>query len=331
MAVEQRHSGLSDTQLEHFREEGFVVVKGLLDPHDVLEPLLEEYAIVLDRLASELYADGRIASTYADLPFGERFIQIERETNDTHAQYFDFSLPQGGITADTPIWLGPAVFDVLTCAPLLDAAESILGGEISVNPVHHVRIKSPEQVGARDEATGLNKLGATNWHQDHGVVLPEADDSDILTVWFPLTEARVEHGCLQVIPRSHHRGLLDHCLNPPGGLEVPAHVASRDSALPLPTSPGDVIFMHKQTIHGSLSNVSDRIRWSLDLRYNPTGQPTGRKLFPEFVARSRQRPETEISGADAWAQLWRQTQTALADVELNGPFHRWDLDAPVCA
>ena len=38
--------------------------------------------------------------------------------------------------------------------------------------------------------------------------------------------------------------------------------------------------MHKHTIHGSLPNVSDEIRWSLDLRYNPTGQPTGRPEFP---------------------------------------------------
>lgn len=322
--------GLTSAQLQHFRDEGYVVVEGLLDL-SVIESLMDEYGVVLDRLAQELFAEGRIESTYSELAFGERFMQIERETNDTHAQYFDFSLPQGGITAETPIWLGSAVFDALTSEPLLDAVETILGGEITVNPVHHVRIKSPEQVGARDELTGLNKLGATNWHQDNGVVMPEADDSDILTVWFPLTVAGIEHGCLQVIPRSHHLGLLDHCLNPPGGLEVPAHVASRDTAVALPTKPGDVIFMHKQTIHGSLSNVSDRIRWSLDLRYNPTGQPTGRELFPDFVARSRAHPETEIAGAAQWAELWRQTQADLTNVELNGPFHRWDLDAPVCA
>lgn len=323
-------TGLTAEQVERFHEDGYLVVEGLIGVDEVLDPLVREYEQVLDRLARELHAAGRIADTYDDLPFGERFIRIERETNETNAQYFDFSLPQGNIRHDTPMWLGPAVFQALVYPPLLDAVESIIGGEIYSNPVQHVRIKSPERLGAHDES-GRTKMGATNWHQDNGVVLPVADDSDILTVWFSLSDARVEHGCLQVIPRSHRLGLLAHCPAGPGGLEIPEHVASRDEALPLPTRRGDVIFMHKRTIHNSLSNVSDEIRWSFDLRYNPIGQETGRGAFPGFIARSRANPERALRSRDEWEALWFAARAHLADVQYSEPFNRWSADAPVCA
>jgi phytanoyl-CoA hydroxylase len=323
-------TGLTTDQVERFHEDGYLVVEGLISATEVLDPLVREYEQVLDRLAHELYAAGRIADTYTDLPFSDRFIQIERETNETNAQYFDFSLPQGNIRADTPMWLGPAVFQALVHPPLLDAVESIIGGEIYSNPVQHVRIKSPERLGAHDES-GRTKMGATSWHQDNGVVLPVADESDILTVWFSLSDAAVEHGCLQVIPRSHRLGLLAHCPAGPGGLEIPEQVASRAEALPLPTRRGDAVLLHKRTIHNSLSNVSDRIRWSFDLRYNPIGHETGRGAFPGFVARSRANPDSALRGRDEWEALWFAVRAHLAAVDYSAPFNRWNADAPVCA
>jgi phytanoyl-CoA hydroxylase len=323
--------GLTAAQVEQFHEDGYLKVDALISPTGVLDPLVREYEGVLDRLATTLHAAGRIAETYAGLSFSDRLIQIEAETNDTNAQFFDFSLPQGNVKVDTPMWLGPAVFRALTDPRLLDAVESIIGGEIYSNPVQHVRIKVPERLGARDEETGRTKMGATNWHQDNGVVLPVADASNILTVWFSLSDARQEHGCLQVIPRSHLNGLLPHCPAGPGGLEIPERVASRDDALPLPTRRGDVIFMDKRTIHSSLSNVSDEIRWSLDLRYNPIGQATGRGAFPGFVARSRQHPGSELRSHEAWADLWYQARAHLATTKYDLPFNRWSSDAEVCA
>ncbi len=46
----------------------------------------------------------------------------------------------------------------------------------------------------RDPETGALKMGATSW-RDNGVVMPEADETRMLTVWFPLRDAGVEHGC----------------------------------------------------------------------------------------------------------------------------------------
>lgn len=323
-------TGLSRSQLEQFDREGFLKIEGLLDPVEDLDPIIAEYHDVLDRLAHTLHEQGKLSSVYAELPFGERLIRIYTETGEVHSQFFDFSLPQGNVESDTPMWVGPAVFRALTNPRLLDAVESFIGGEIYSNPVQHVRIKPPERYVVKDEE-GRARLGATNWHQDNGVVLPEADGSDILTVWFSLTDAQVEHGCLHVVPGSHREGLLTHCPGGPGGVEIPEQVLDRDRAVVLPTKRGDVLFLHKRTAHGSLSNVSDQIRWSFDLRYNPIGQETGRGVFPGFVARSRRDPGSELRDPAAWAELWYETRRRMAETNYNGAFNRWSADAPACA
>ena len=325
---------LTTEQIHSFEEDGYVKVKSLLDPEEFLDPLVDEYGVLLDQLAERLANDGEISSRYEELPFSDRLTRIYQESGRVHANYFDMSLPQGGVTHNTPMWHGPAVFAVLTAPALLDAAESLIGPEIYSNPVQHVRIKPPERLTPRDESTGRVQLGATPWHQDSGVVTEEADESEILTVWLPVWDADEASGCLQVVPGSHREGTFTHCpgtkATSPSGLQIPAHLFRISDAVPVPMRRGDVLFMHRLTCHNSLSNVSDRIRWSLDLRYNPTGQPTGRAAFPGFVARSRSNAETELRDAEAWADMWRATREALAPAE-DPTFNRWTADDPACA
>jgi phytanoyl-CoA hydroxylase len=321
---------LSPEQVAQFEEQGYLVVEQLLDPVADLDPIIEEYKGVLNRLAEDLYEQGQITSLYEELPFGERLIRIYQESGKVHAQYFDFSLPQGNVKHDTPMWVGKAVFNALTNPRLLDAVESIIGPEIYSNPVQHVRIKPPEHLTPRDEK-GVIQLGATPWHQDNGVVLPEADETDMLTVWFPLLDAPVEAGPLQVIPYSHRDGLRTHCPGRVGGLAIPDSLLEMDQAIPIPLKRGDALFLHRRTCHASLPNVSDNIRWSFDLRYNPIGQATGRGAFPGFVARSRSNPASELHDAAAWADMWRETRRRLAEENYSQPFNRWDSRALVCA
>ena len=321
---------LDASQLDHFHRYGYLPVAGLLDPDADLQPVADEYQGVLDRLACDLQTEGAIPETYSELGFGERFMRIVAATGSAHSQYFDFSLPQTGIESTTPMWTGPGVFALLTNPSLLDAVESVVGPEIESNPVQHVRIKPPQGLVAPELATNQHALHATSWHQDNGVVTPDADDSEILTVWIPLTSATVRHGCLQVIPGSHTGEILVHCPSGPAGLEIPESVLSREGAVALPLEPGDVLFLHRRTAHASLPNVSGEIRWSFDLRYNPTGQATGRSAFPGFVARSRSDPASELRDAAVWARMWEDTRARLAAAQPER-FNRWESDAPACA
>ena len=110
------------------------------------------------------------------------------------------------------MWLGPSVFHLLTHAGVLDVVESVIGPEITSNPVQHVRIKPPEKA-LPDGATDV-LVRANPWHQDNGVVDPIADETHMLTVWISLSAATPENGCLRVIPESHRGALRTHCLNP---------------------------------------------------------------------------------------------------------------------
>lgn len=322
-----------------FHEQGFVKVKGVLNPETVLDPVIEEYSHVLDNLARDLYQTGEITSQYKELPFDKRILKIYQETGRQHAQYFDFSLPFQDVKADTPCWFGPAVFNAFVNENILDVLEELIGPEISSNPVQHVRIKPPEKYLPKDN-TGQPIIGATLWHQDHGVVVPEADDTNMVTVWFSLTDTPVEAGPLNVVPRTHRGDLLTHCNNYSknttmvAGRQIPEKLFPYTQATPLPTKRGDVIFMHKRTVHGSLANKSDNMRWSFDLRYHNTGSHSGREAFPSFIARSRSNPQSELRDPVKWNQMWMETRQKMAKINQGGmhdiAFGRWEDGHPDC-
>ena len=322
---------LTSDNLDFFIRNGYLRVENLLDPEKVIDPIIEEYSGVLSTLADELFDEGKISSKYAYLDFSERVTQIYEESNEVYNQYFDFSLPQSGINSDTPFWAGPAVFRALTDRKLLDFVEMFIGAEIYSNPVQHVRIKVPETRSPKDESGNI-VFGATPWHQDNGVITEDADDTDMLTVWFPLMDADEENGCLQVVPGSHKHGLVPHCPGYKGGVgtQIPEHLVDTPRAVPMPIKKGGVLFLHKKTVHSALPNVSDRIRWSFDLRYQPIGQPTGRASFPGFVARSKAHPEDELRSPEVWEEMWTHTRDSLANSE-QPRFNRWNGTDAVCA
>jgi phytanoyl-CoA hydroxylase len=323
---------LTTEQVDRFDNEGYLVVEDLIDVKAFLDPMVDEYQDLLDRLASDLYAQGKIPSTYQDLPFGRRLTQVYADTGKVWSQYFDFSLPFSNVKADEPCHFGPAVFAMLRNPDILDVAESLIGPEIYSNPVQHVRLKPPERLVPRDPTTGRVMLGATNWHQDASVVIEEADETNMLTVWVPITDATEENGCLAVVPRNHREGLLQHCVSPTLGNHLPEKFFAAERAKPIPLRRGGALFLHRKTPHSSLSNNSDDIRWSMDLRYNPTGQPTGRPEFPGFVARSRANPASELRDPAAWEQAWLDTRARMAGhPELVGAFYRWKEGDPGCA
>lgn len=312
-----------------FDELGYVLLEDVLDPVEDLGPIVQDYDALLDRLATNWQRAGAISSAYRELPFEQRFARVALEASQAGInwiQYFDFSLPQGGVTADTPIHLSEAVFNLLTHPRLLDVAEKLVGPEIVVNPVHHVRLKPPEEQVPQNMRGGLT--ARTPWHQDQGVVLPEADESDILTIWLPITAATVENGCLSVVPGSHRGELVTHCPGI-GGVQIPERLLA-GPGVPVPMRPGSILLLHRLTQHASLTNVSQGIRWSFDLRYQPADQPTGRPAFPAFLARSRAHPERVVRDWRDWVAMWEEARAAM--MQRRDPvFNRWTAKAPVCA
>ena len=332
---------LTDYQTKHFEEFGFVKVENAINPEKIIDPVIDEYKSVLDNLADQLFDNGNIKSKYQDCEFGERVTRIYADSGEVHNQFFDFSLPQSNIKNDTPFWAGPAVFDAIKNPELLDLVECFIGSEIYSNPIQHVRIKIPEKECPRDNE-GNVIFGATPWHQDAGVATDEIDSTDMLSVWFPLTDATEENGCLQMVPGSHKGKVLTHCPGfesktgrkvsnlGPMGLQIPEKLFRPENAMAVPMRKGDVLFFTKKTVHSAFPNLSDEIRWSFDLRYQPIGQPTGRDIFPGFVARSKRAPDSVLNDSETWYQMWKNARDTLARTE-QFEFNRWDGEDIACA
>jgi phytanoyl-CoA hydroxylase len=324
MSLTETATSPSTDKGRYLRDHGYLVLENVLDNEKFVEPVLDELAGVVSTVASQWKQEGVVPRTWER----ERLeLQLLALTSQTHGQsglqpltyYTDISLPKGDIHASSPMYLGEACFRLLSAEPLLDVVSEIIGPEIWLSPVGHLRIKPPEK-----QAPANNSLmSVTEWHQDNGVVLEEADQVETLTVWVPLTRATVQNGCLQVIPSKRDRDIHQHC----GNLSIPAHYLDVDRAVPLPMEVGSVLFMHPRTPHSSLPNsTEDEVRISFDLRYQPCEEPTGRPYFPAFCLRH---PGGRSTTWAEWSQGWLEARARLADQQL-GPFDRWKTGDPGC-
>ena len=306
-------------------ERGYVVVGDVLDPDAILDPVLEVMACHLGSWMRAQVARGLLPRTCEGWPLEDRLIECARRGVPGLAQALDISLPQGGIQADTPMLLAEEVFGLLSAPSLLDVLQPLLGEEIWLSPVGHTRMKVPSDIAP--EANGL--LGHVPWHQDNGVLLEEADDVDIVTAWIPLVDVDERVGCLQVIPTCRGHELIPHCPGG-GGLAIPPGQMPDRTPVPVPMRRGSVLLMHSRTVHSSMPNLTpDRVRLSLDLRYQSVPVPTGRPAFPSFLLRGHDRgiPAAEW---ESWRSTWLEIRNRLAGKE-PGKFNRWNSEEGMCA
>lgn len=100
------------------------------------------------------------------------------------------------------------------------------------------------------------------WHQDDFYVKGNKYE---LTVWVPLFDTNMEQGCLSVMPRSHRLGKIPHNLRV-GKKDMPTGIYDREVRL-IEMKRGDALFISSYLIHSSNLNISNQIRYSVQLRY----------------------------------------------------------------
>lgn len=94
------------------------------------------------------------------------------------------------------------------------------------------------------------------------------------TVWIPMGDTPIELGGLSVWLGSHKRGMLPSTQMPGAG---GSGIENDDLCGEMRTAnyqAGDVVMLHSHTIHASQPNqTGDRMRLSLDYRYQPISEP----------------------------------------------------------
>jgi ectoine hydroxylase-related dioxygenase (phytanoyl-CoA dioxygenase family) len=234
----------------------------------------------VDEIAADLFAAGLITDRYETSPFEARLADLFANLTD---QAF---LKYGRSWRDRL----PGYFDLMANPKILDAVESLIGSEIFANPVYNTRPKVPNVAA-----------GAVPWHQDRSY-WPDANANPVITVWIPLVEANLENGCLHIIPRTHRADLFNHHregLTGTGYTELDGEYVKTDRALPLPIPAGGAILFNDRCIHMSTPNRAKTVRWSVDLRYQPTDQDPMPQHGAGFLARSRRFPE-RVATLEDW-------------------------------
>jgi phytanoyl-CoA hydroxylase len=276
--------GLSAEQIDFFKEQGYLLLPGAVDPA-IFQPLIGEFEAIIEERARQAHAAGRLAEIYEDAPFERRMALVYRAMTEEDAA--DLWGKVHGKNQKTA-----GMFGIITHPALLDIVESLIGPEILAHPQFNSRAKLPHH-----QAT------VVPWHQDLGYLREDADETFMVNFWVPLVDAPLESGPLQVIPGSHRWGLIPHS-HVDGYLGIPEPELPPHTVVDCPMAVGDLLLIQHKTVHRSTPNVSDRVRWSLDLRYSDPAQPTGRDEVPGFIARSRRNPAAVARSHDEWLALF---------------------------
>jgi ectoine hydroxylase-related dioxygenase (phytanoyl-CoA dioxygenase family) len=256
MSTTLRDTRLSENQVSHFNEQGYLQLDRLADV-DEIAWVREIY----DRL-------------FADRVGWDRGQQFDLAGTDDPAA--KPRLPQLMNPANYAPELEKAAFR----RAALEIARQLLGPDAERGDEH--AICKPATDGA-----------ATPWHQDEAYWDP-AFSYDALSIWIPLQEATLINGCMQFIPGSHHGQILPHhSINHDvrvHGLETdevdPRH------AVAVPLAAGGCTIHHSRTLHYTGPNQSGAPRRAYILTFRKPPLPLAApRDFPWLTARRAARQE----------------------------------------
>ncbi|MDY6806720.1 MAG: phytanoyl-CoA dioxygenase family protein [Cyanobacteriota bacterium] len=220
---------LSPEQIKRYHEDGFVIIRKFFDPEEV-EPVQKLIA-----------KDPALKSSWT-----------ERNTN------------KEGDHFSAAVWteLGNTLLGVIPrMARMVDAAETLLGEECYNWHTKFLKIKP-----------GKNGLA---WHQDYdnwykdGCLYPK-----LLSGTIAISPSTKKNGCLRVVKGSHLLGRINHVIvkekcnqNIPESPRL-EKILEKLEIVYCEFEPGDTIFFHVNTLHGSGTNNSDASRILLHCSYN---------------------------------------------------------------
>ena len=277
---------LSSQQRAHFHDRGFLPLPGLLDS-DELEPLRREIAAVIDSEAARCHAEGSLSDPFAELDFERRLTPITTETPAVFRALF------------SGVHRGPALFELLRHPKILAVMRSLLGPELACHPAYRLRPKMPDIEATR-------RLMVVPWHQDVAYLDPGYEHNLTVTIWLAISESTVERGCLELYPDAHHELLPHRNVRNRTYLDILPEALPASEPQCFIARPGDAILMTQLTPHRSLPNVSDRIRWSIDMRYHAAAMPTGYAREAGFVVASEADPGAVCGSFEEFDRLRRE-------------------------
>ena len=112
---------------------------------------------------------------------------------------------------------------------------------------------------------------------------------------------------MQFLPGTHRNGMAEHrSVAPFDYLEIEQAVLKPALGSIEPTDivldPGDVVLFNTLLFHQGQDNLSGRVRWSLDFRFQDARQSTMIDLQGHLL-RSKENPDRVVSSRSEWCRL----------------------------
>jgi ectoine hydroxylase-related dioxygenase (phytanoyl-CoA dioxygenase family) len=231
-----------------FLRDGYVVVRGVLDPKDldaINAEMAELFVLQLRRLGLPVDGGG---SREAWLANAARLLAVDVEAYISTAR-----LTQ----------MVPAAHRLMVSQPILSLARD-LGVAV---PVISTRLSNHIMSDALRIPGGYHKSPP---HQDWRSMQGSLDS---IVLWVPTTPVTEASHPLQVVPRSHLLGLLDtveHIMTP----TVSDPRITEDQFQSLPMQPGDVVAFSSFTVHRTGETGDGQVRIAFSTRFNNAAEPT---------------------------------------------------------
>ena len=261
--------------LTRMERDGYLFVRDLL-PADVLENLRMQF-LEIASAAGWVEQGAPLENAIADL--SGFCVEPTPEYMDVYAR----------------MYARPDFHAVQHHAALLGLFERMTGAEI----LPHPRIIGRTMFPQREAYT-------TPAHQDF---IPIQGTADTYTAWIPLSDLPPEMGGLQIASGSHRYGVHDH--KPALGAGGMAVTNPLDGTwVNSPFAQGDVLMFHSMAVHKGVPNSSDRLRMSMDARY---------QRVSESIAPGTLLPHSQPN-------TWESIYADWPSEELQYYWKKWDLD-----
>lgn len=229
-----------------FREDGYLLVKGLFSKDQMLELLKEIHLVFKNQF------------DYRNFPYQKNNLLKSEDLFRFFSAHKD---------------------DYINCMKLIQ--NSILlyrygSDEKLIEKLTEIGLKDP--IFSTELLIFLNSEKTSsyfgNWkipvHQDWRSIQGSLNS---VVVWTPIVDCPIELGTLEVIPSSHKEGLLpseeDEWYN-----HVKDEYYNDNSFIQVPMESGDALIFSTFLVHRSGTNVSNDIRYSFQYRINDISEPT---------------------------------------------------------
>lgn len=236
---------LEESQVQFFRDNGFLRLEALTTPEDIAE-IRAALAPLFEKRAGE-----------SEGAYGDQVAGAEAEV---------MSAPQ----ILNPVNYVPRLHRTQCFKNALHIAQQILGPDarcfFDLSILKMPRFGTP-----------------TPWHQDEAFRDPSFNYSE-LTVWVPLQEVAAENAYLQFIPRSHLGPVLEHrsANNDPTSQAIECiGPIQKEAAVGCPLKPGGATLHGLRTLHRSTPNTSTASRFTYIMTFGLTPVPLSEpRSFP---------------------------------------------------